>query len=158
MKVFQSRTSIGAVVLIAFGVLFAGYAVIKLELGTFTRMGSGMFPMLVGLVITALGLLIIATEGRRPDPAVQQEQSEPVKISWRSMAAIITAMGLFSIIIPKFGIIPALGALVSVSSLAGSNEHPVRNAVLLTAGLSFFAYAVFVLLLRLPFPMIQWPY
>jgi len=50
----------------------AGYSMIQLDLGTFGRMGPGMFPMLVGICMFLLGVAVAVPALRRaPDERMQ---------------------------------------------------------------------------------------
>ena len=140
-RLLTNRDTIAAIVLLAFGgavlVVGRGY-----ETGTLTEMGSGYFPMALGIVIVLFGLALLA----------QSIIQEPVPISgWhaRPLAAVIASIVLFASLIGSFGLLAATAGLVVLSRLAAPPYRPVE-VVVLAAGLAALAAAIFILLLALP--------
>ena len=63
---------------------------------------------------------------------------------------------LFALLLERFGLGPAIFALVITSSLSEPMFRPVR-ALAVAAGTSALIYVVFVLVLRLPFAFLTLP-
>lgn len=158
MESAQKRDLISAGILVIFGCLFAGYAVLNLKLGTFAMMGPGLFPFLIGVVIAGLGALqtfATLSELRRAHRIAAS--GDPIVIEWRSLCVVVAAMAVFSTVVANFGLVPAIFALTVVSSFASSHLSWI-TALALSAGLSVAAYLIFVLALGLPFTLYRWPF
>ena len=115
--------------------------------GSAMRMGPGYFPMVLGWLLIGLGALV----GLR---AVRVRQWEPVAWCWKPLAWISVSMLLFGFLMPRFGLLPALAAMLPVAAAAG-REFRAREVLLLTLVISALAAAVFVVGLRLPYPLYQ---
>lgn len=87
----------------------------RYRLGTLTSMGPGMLPMILGSLFTLLGLGIIV-EGRRADTTFPQ-------IPIRPIIAVSGGVILFGLAISRFGLLPALIALVACIALAEKEFH-----------------------------------
>jgi hypothetical protein len=140
----------GAILLVA-GLFFVLYALATLGLGSFAKMGPGMFPVLIGAALGLIGgaQIVVAL---RP---VTAREVEPVE--WRALAVVATAMFAFAAVIGWFGLIPAIFAMVLIAQLA-SHRITLRASVLLAAGLAIAAWVIFVKALGLPFRMFEWPF
>lgn len=143
------RDIVGGLVLTVFGLWVAWYANEYYDLGRFRRMGPGMFPVLLGLVLAAFGVMIALPaffrSGRRPDIRV-----------WTPIFVTAGVAG-FALTIKPFGLIPAIIAVTVISSLAELRVRPVSLA-LLCAALSLISFLIFRVALGLPMPMFRWPF
>jgi Tripartite tricarboxylate transporter TctB family len=135
------------------GVMFIVFAAVALlaargySLGSAGRMGPGYFPLLLGLVLVAIGSLLIARSFAFT--------GEPVgRLHFVSLAKIALAVCLFAVSIQSLGLVAALALVTIVSAWAG-REFRLFEAGLLAAVLAAFAVGVFVYALRLPLPV--WP-
>jgi hypothetical protein len=127
-------------------------------IGEGARMGPGYFPLMLGIVLAALGLIVTFTA-----LVVETEDGDKVgAIAWKPLLFIIGANVLFGIClggIPKLGI-PSLGLIVGiyvltfVASLAGE-EHKSKEVLVLATVLAIISYVAFIKLLSLQFPV--WP-
>jgi hypothetical protein len=128
------------------------------SVGTGARMGPGYFPLLLGIVLAALGAAILFYS-----LVEHTEDGEPVgKFAWRPIVFVLGANIVFGILLaglPKFGI-PAMGlimaiyALVIIASLAG-DRFVLRDVLILATILSAGSYLAFIVLLKLQMPV--WP-
>lgn len=128
------------------------------EVGTAARMGPGYFPMMLGILLTALGLIITIQSFRKGG-----EDGDPIgSIAWRPLGFVLGANLIFGALlvgvpalgIPAFGLIVALYALVIVAGFAqpgGKITHSLVLATILAVG----SYGAFVYMLNLQFPV--WP-
>jgi len=143
-----------------FGVLGLAFAwgALSYQVGSSARMGPGYFPLLLGLMLAALGGVIMLRAIRRPDA---QERINPW--AWRPLVAIIAANLLFGVALgglPALGL-PVLGLMVGiylltfVACLAGE-RFSAREAALLSTALAVLSYAAFVWLLNLQ--LVVWPW
>ncbi|WP_175479007.1 tripartite tricarboxylate transporter TctB family protein [Rubrimonas cliftonensis] len=117
------------------------------RLGTPARMGPGMFPLALGVVLSlsGLGAALFALRSVEPAPALRV----------RAMLAVTGALVLFALTVERLGFIPASVILIFVSGLA---ETPVqwRALALLSVILAPAAYALFVVFLGIPAPAFAW--
>ena len=127
-------------------------------IGTGARMGPGYFPLVLGVLLAAWGVLIaVRSFGSGP------EDGDPVgRFAWRPLIFIISANlafgaclgGLPSIGLPPLGLIVGIVILTFVASLA-SDEFNAKETLILSIVLSVFSYGAFIKLLNLQFPV--WP-
>ena len=117
--------------------------------GTAARMGPGFFPRMVSII---LGLIAIGIMLGSLSPKAKPEKLE----SWdlKGLLWITGSVALFAFLLPYFGLVIALAALVIVSSLA-SPEFGWRGAMINTAVLVVFCVGVFIYGINLQFPV--WP-
>jgi hypothetical protein len=111
-------------------------------------MGPGYFPIVIGCLTTFLGIAIAAS--------ALGHQGRAVVIAWRPLIAVIAAVAAFALTIRSFGLLPATALAVSMSTLAEHGVSP-RETALLAFGMMAAAWLVFIVLLRLPIPIMRWP-
>jgi hypothetical protein len=119
------------------------------EIGTPYRMGPGFFPFGVGVALAITGGLILI-------PAVLPGATPSAIGSWplKRLFLVLLSVVLFGVLLERFGLVVAIPVLLGVSFYAHP-EFSWRELMLLIAVLLPFTWVVFVLLLRLQFPM--WP-
>ncbi len=123
------------------------------EVGTMTHMGPGMFPLMLGVVLTFIGILIFGTALVTPlDP---DESILPKQKEWRGWSCIIAGPILFIIAGEFFGMAPAIFACVFVSAL-GDRTATMKGSLILAAAVTFFGVLLFSYVLHLPFPIFRW--
>lgn len=115
----------------------------RLDIGTLAQPGPGLWPGMLGIVLTALGMWILVFEsGLRPEPAASQ--------SWRVFAAlglVAAYIGLFSVIgpsIPTFALV-----LVWLRRLSAESW---RSSIIIALVTTLLMYVVFVVALDISFP------
>lgn len=146
---------------IMFAVVGAAFAIGAFEytVGSAARMGPGYFPLLVGVLLTVLGLMVAASAlGSRP----RGDEDLIGKIAWKPLGFIIGANVVFGVLlaglrsfdIPAMGLMVAVYALVIISCMGGSSFN-WKAAVVLATILAVGSYLIFVLGLNLQFQV--WP-
>jgi hypothetical protein len=129
-------------IFVVIGGLFAASALFDLELGTALRMGPGFFPLLLAIFLIVLGLVI----GVRAVGVV----NVPVTwVSWRGVVFILGPPILFGLTVREIGLVPSVALVALTSSFASRRVGPLL-AIVLTVGLTVFAYLVFIVGLSLP--------
>jgi putative tricarboxylic transport membrane protein len=128
---------------VALGVV--GYA-LQYDLGSTWQMGPGYFPFVLGLILCAFGILLVAGSltGRR-------EPAEPMGV--RVGAIILGAAALFGLLIRPAGLIVSALVLVILSALAYRPRRPVP-LVIYAAALTAGCVIVFPLLLGQQIPVL----
>lgn len=127
------------------GAAFAAYAWRYLDLGTPFRMGPGFFPVLLGLLLTALGLGI-AGGGLFGRPTAIGA------LPWRAMLLLTLSPIVFGMTIRSLGLAPATALAVVIAAFASPTITPAR-AVVVTLALTAFCCLIFVVALGQPLPL-----
>ena len=134
-------------------------------------MGSGYFPTVLGWILGGFGALLAARAAwtwvrLRPrkkeetldfvagaKPAAAPAQAARVELGLRPLACVVASMLAFGALMPRAGLVPALVAMLVLAALGG-REFRWRGVAVLTVVMTSFAVAVFVYLLKLPFPLV----
>lgn len=157
MNIKNQKDFVSGLMFTAVGIAFATGST-SFQIGGAARMGPGYFPLLLGLVLTALGLLVTA-QALRSSAAIEKIDS----IAWRPLIFILSAnlvfgallVGLPSIGLPPFGLIVAIYALVIIAGYARSG-HRLKESLVLATVLAAGSYGAFVYALNLQFPVLPW--
>ena len=140
---------VGGALLVFFGSAVSYISVTRYPMGTPSRMGPGMFPAGLGVVLAVLGLLLALQALRRPGRKPDIRVFSPL--------FILGGIAAFAAIITPFGLIPAIVVILVITSLADLKIRPVSLAIS-CVGLSLLAPFVFVFLLGLQIPLLRWPF
>lgn len=143
------RDIVGGLLLLAIGLFMVWEAYARLNLGTLARLGSGAFPMGIGVSLVGFGIAIIV-------PALfRSGRLDPVE--WRSAISVVASVVVFGLLTGPFGLVPAIIGLILVSSLAERKLRPVALLALCIV-LPLMAYLTFRVGLGLPITMLRWPF
>lgn len=123
------------------------------NIGSLARMGPGMFPAILGVLLVLLGLIIARTAFSTPDVDEEAEDIPPPE--WRGWSCIIGGLMAFILLGKYGGLVPATFALVFIAAM-GDRQHTVRSAALLAVGVTILGIAVFSWALQLQFPLFRW--
>lgn len=148
VRVSEPKNVLAGLVFAAAG---AGFATLSLdhELGSPARMGPGLFPLVLALGLSGLGVGIALSgiaRGEGLDP--------PSAFPLRPLLFVPCSVALFGALLSVLGLVAAVVALVGVAALAGERFR-LRETVVLALALALFSAAVFVLGLGLPLRL--WP-
>ena len=157
MGIKSQKDFFSGVMFMAVGIAFA-WGATNYKIGNGARMGPGYFPLLLGVLLAALGAIITFK-------ALVVETVDGDKIgswAWKPLFFIIAGNlmfglmlgGLPSIKFPAFGLIAAIYALTFISANAGE-EFKLKEVFILATILAVMSYLAFILLLKLQFPV--WP-
>ena len=138
----------GAVFILT-GLGAAIWAATHLQLGSFARIGPGMFPVCVGIALAVFGAAILL-------PALRRAGELPAA-DLRPAAAVLAAVAVFAATVRLFGLVPASVGLTFVALLADGRPRPIP-ALVLAAILSFLAWAIFVRGLGVQLDAVRWPF
>ncbi|MBT2322694.1 tripartite tricarboxylate transporter TctB family protein [Variovorax paradoxus] len=157
MKIKSQKDFFAGLMFTAVGIAF-GWGATTYSVGTGARMGPGYFPLMLGILLSILGVIVIFTA-----LTIETTDGEPVgKIAWRPLGYIIGANLVFGILLggmpsiglPAMGLIAAIYALVLIAGLAGEH-YSVKASLILATILAVGSYVAFVVLLKLQFQV--WP-
>lgn len=157
MKLASQKDFFSGLMFTIVGISFAVGAT-NFDVGNAARMGPGYFPLLLGILLTVLGIVITVLSFRSKAP-----DGDPIgKIAWRPLGFVLGAnlafgvllVGLPSLGIPAMGFIVAIYGLVIISGFARPNSS-VKESLMLATLLAIGSYGAFVYMLNLQFPV--WP-
>ncbi|MES2188438.1 MAG: tripartite tricarboxylate transporter TctB family protein [Pseudomonadota bacterium] len=140
------------------GVAFA-WGATNYQVGDAARMGPGYFPLILGALMTLVGVGV-ALKALGISTGADEEKIG--KVAWRPLAYVIGAnvvfglllAGLPSLQLPAFGLMLAIYALTFIACMA-QPDWKFWPALVLATTLAIGSYLVFVLALKLQFPV--WP-
>jgi uncharacterized membrane protein len=147
LKIRNQRDFGAGVMYIVIGLFFTLVAT-QYQMGTAAKMGPGYFPFFLGILMTLLGLLVLVKSLR----ATAMIESIP-EFNWRIIGQITGAVVLYGLLLPRMGFLIAVVVLVLVSASA-SKEFTWKGSLINAAFLVAFTYSVFVMGLKLQFPLL----
>jgi hypothetical protein len=116
------------------------------ELGTPLRMGPGYFPVVVGGILTALGLAIVVKG------LIAGEVIPFGTIPWRAVVLIVVAVVFFGYTVRGLGFVPTVAVTGLLAALASRQIRPL-TAIAVSAGLTVLSTAIFIYGLQLRIPL-----
>ena len=149
MQLRENRDLVGGGILAIGGLAFTLYTVQTFDLGTPNQMGPGMFPAALGTLLCLLGVGMAVL-------AIAQHASFP-EIRVREPLFVLGGIAAFTLVVRYFGLLPAIVAVVAVSSFAERRVNPLTVAAL-CAVLCLMSWLIFGVGLRLPVAMLRWPF
>jgi hypothetical protein len=147
MKIKSPKDFWAGLMFVASGLFFAIWAITHYQMGTAVRMGPAYFPTMLGGLMVALGLLILAGSLAMQGPKVPP-------FLFRPLLMISLGLVLYGYLMKPLGLVGATAALVYVGALGG-HEFRWKEVTILYVILILFSWLVFVKGLSLPFPL--WP-
>ena len=147
MKIRNHRDFGAGIMYMVIGLFFTIVAS-QYQMGTAAKMGPGYFPFYLGILMTFLGLLVLL-QSFSAKAAIERIP----KFNWRIIAQITGAGVLYGLLLPRLGFLIAVVVLVFVSASA-SKEFTWKGTTINAAFLVAFTYSVFVLGLKLQFPLL----
>ncbi len=136
------------VMFIILGIAFA-LGSTQYSMGTAARMGPGYFPFWLGVIMAALGLLVLLSSMRG-----KAEKVDIAPFDFKILAIITVSQLAFAAALRPLGLIISIVLLVLISSYA-SHEHRLKSSIINAIFLTILCYFSFVAGLKLVFPI--WP-
>ncbi|HWK86405.1 MAG TPA: tripartite tricarboxylate transporter TctB family protein [Xanthobacteraceae bacterium] len=121
--------------------LFA-YGTMELPIGTAFRMGPGYFPMVLCIMLAALGLVVMFN-------GFVLDGEKIAQFTWRGLFNIVLPVVFFGVTLRGLGFVLSLGITVFFVSIA-SVHFKLRTALLSVVVLVFAGWAIFIWGLGLP--------
>ena len=157
MKIKSQKDFFSGVMFTVVGVAFA-WGATTYNVGSGARMGPGYFPLMLGIVMSFIGLIIMFTglsvETATGDPIGKWAWKQVVFILGANLAFGVLLGGLPSLGIPAMGLIVAIYALVIIAAQAGS-KHALPSVLALATVLAIGSYIAFIWALKLQIQV--WP-
>ena len=154
-----TKDRLGGALLVATGAA-AVVAGVGYGMGSLREMGSGFYPVALGVLLALIGAVLFATASRDPDahlataPAETAHLTGPV-VQWRGWLCILGGALSFVVLGQHGGLVPASFVSVFVAAL-GDRNNSVRDAALLAALMTLLGVVVFHYGLHLLLPLFQW--
>jgi hypothetical protein len=146
VRIAVGRDLGAGIMFLAFGAFFA-LAAGDYSIGTAARMGPGFFPLAVGALIAAFGLILLVR-------SLAARAAERADLVPGPLAVLVAGLCLFAVLVADIGLAVAIPVLAMVSARAGA-EFRWREAAVLSIALAVFSIAAFVYVLGLPLRV--WP-
>jgi hypothetical protein len=168
MARIDMRDVIAGLLVILFGAFMAWFSYTSYDLGTVRRMGTGAFPLGVGVVLMGIGVLILlpalrprkramstSDSGEEGDSSVMPTDLRGwLRLAWKPVP-IVLAVAAFAFFVRRVGVVPAIFITVFVSSIADRRLTPLLSIVVAIV-LSLMAWLIFTKGLNLPLAMFTW--
>jgi hypothetical protein len=138
-----SKDLFAGLIFVSFGLAF-GYASLNYQIGTALRMGPGYFPLVLSIIIVALGAIILVQAVAAPP-----DETPIGGVPWLGLLLIMGGLIFFGLTVRGLGLLPALFVTSFVSAFA-SKQTGVVGALLIAAFLTAISMLIFVWALGLP--------
>lgn len=127
------------------GILASGYV-----MGTVNRMGPGLFPTALSVVISVIGLVVLGKGilTYTSDEAMELPRLKPVLF-------IALALLAFGWTLPKFGLFPAIAVMTLIGRIP-DDEGSWLESLGMVLALWALCYVVFIHLLQLRLPLVTY--
>ncbi len=147
MALNASRNDLASgAIFVAFGGFFALQA-LGYEFGTPFRMGPGFMPVVLGGILIALGIAVAAKGFGKPDA------DAPTPWPWKGLALVLGTILFFGATIRGLGFIPVVLISAFATALSSRKNSPMQ-ALIISVGLTFLCYLIFVVGLGLLVPLV----
>lgn len=148
MSRMNLREFVGGLSLMLLGAAFAVHAGTNYAIGTVTRMGPGMVPVILGTLLALFGVVLVVGAFFRAPKGGEIRIFVPI--------VILGAILAFALLIRPFGLFPAVFACTVIATFAEMTFRPIASLLLATV-LSVAAWLIFVVALQLPIALVNWP-
>jgi len=125
------------------------------NLGTLMHMGPGMFPFMLGILMTFIGILIFISG--LMTPLEDGERILPQSMEWRGWICILAGPLMFILFGEFFGMVAATFMCVFVAAL-GDRTATLKGSAILAAGITVIGAFLFSYVLKVPFPLFRWSF
>jgi hypothetical protein len=136
------------ILFVLFGGGFAWGATLY-SLGTAAKMGPGYFPLMLGGLLTLIGVVVLIRSF-----AIDSDDSHITRIFIKPGLPLFGSIAAFALLLRPAGLVFSIFAIILISSLA-SRDLRFKEALISAIVLCIASIAVFVYTLRLQIPV--WP-
>lgn len=124
------------------------------DIGTLSQMGSGFFPLVLGLVLTVVGV-VLAIEGSTSSQDASEKREKEHSPEWKAWALISIGILSFVVLARFAGLLIATFSIVFISAL-GDRDNTWRSAALLAVVMVAVSVVVFWWALKIQLPLLAW--
>ncbi|EHK78003.1 Tricarboxylate transport protein TctB [Sinorhizobium meliloti CCNWSX0020] len=129
--------------------LLFGIPAFGFGLGSFTRFGAGVFPLVISSILAIVGATLVLHSVMRSGEAA----NKILAFDFRAMTAVVGGMLFGAFCLRRFGLVVAVPGAVILASLASRELRP-KGTLIAAAVLTLFAWLVFVVGLGIRLPLI----
>jgi len=141
------REVVSSGIIVIVGAIITLYSLERYSLGMVSRMGPGMVPFLMGLLLVILGVIsLIAALMRDPEPFGH--------IEWRSLIVVSLAIAVFPLLVQSVGVLPTLFLMTLISTFAKAGS-PLKRSLIVSVAVAAIGVGVFVLGLGVPLVLVK---
>ena len=154
-----TKDHLGGALLVVAGVAVV-VAGVGYGMGTLMQMGSGFFPVVLGVLLALIGAALLASSRRVRDggaiepPAEMAHLAGPVA-QWRGWLCIVGGALSFAVLGEHGGLVPASFVSVFIAAL-GDRKNSVWDAAALAALMTVLGVLVFHYGLKMLLPLFAW--
>jgi hypothetical protein len=138
-----SKDLLSGLIFIGFGLAF-GLASLNYEIGSALRMGPGYLPLVLSLIIVALGVVIVIQSAAAPP-----DETPIGGAPWLGLVLIMGALIFFGVTVRGLGLVPSL-FITSFLSAFASKQTGLVGALVIATFLTVISILVFIEALGLP--------
>lgn len=120
------------------------------DVGTPRQMGPGFFPLVVGVMLAAIGIVLMLRAGHGEDAGGMESFRRP---DTRALASIVSGILAFIVLAEHAGLAPATAACVFLSAFS-DRAMTLRAALLLALAVTVAGVGLFHYGLHLQLPVI----
>ena len=131
-----------ATIVFALAVIYASF---EYGLGRGGRIGPGYVPLVIGILLLALGALLVSRAGFSADPV-------DTDIAWRQVGLVTAGIVAFALLLDRAGLIVAIMATVLIAGPAALGNSLV-STLISGALLAAFSWTLFVYFLKISIPV-----
>jgi len=143
--ILYSKDFLSGILFLAIGAAAVVF-VLHLPIGTAMRMGPAYFPIMLGSILSAIGLSLIFRSAWRPGTPVS-------RFAFPKILLVLGSTALFGMLLPYLGLGMSVILLVVISAYA-SEKFRWPAAMALAIGVAVCSCIIFVRLLGLPIPIL----
>jgi len=148
MKIKNFRDFYAGLMFMLFGVAFT-WGATRYSMGTAAKMGPGYFPIILGGLLTVLGVIIFLRS------LVSNSIDGPVgRIIFKPGILVFGSIAAFALLLKTAGLVVSIFAIILLSSFA-SRESRFKESLISAIVLCVASLAIFVYGLNLQIPV--WP-
>jgi hypothetical protein len=124
-------------------------------IGTLSQMGSGFFPVTLGVLLALIGTVMLLGAARKDGDEGEHTNTLDGIVDVRGWLCICAGTAAFIVLGRYGGLVPATFATVFLSAL-GDRKNTLRAALVLSAVMVALGIAVFWWALQLQMPLFRW--
>lgn len=150
MKIKSEKDFWSGLMFVVVGIGFA-WGALSYSFGSSARPGPAYFPFGLGLILAALGAVILFKS-----LVIEVEGSGRVGgVAFKPLLIVVGSIVVFGLLLPRLGMFVSLPLLVLTTALAGDEFHWGEALVNATA-LTVFSWVIFIWGLNLTIPLWPW--
>lgn len=150
MKIKSEKDFWSGLMFVVVGIGFA-WGATAYSFGSSARPGPAYFPFGLGLILAALGAVILFKA-----LVIEVEGGDRVGgTAFKPLVIVVGSIVLFGLLLPRLGMFIALPLLVLTTALAGDEFH-WGEALVNAAVLTVFSWVIFIWGLNLTIPLWPW--